>query len=103
MESRVTIEDVLAILGEDGDVPDRPVRGWISHGDQGWEGGLATLVGAWRDWRGDRPVEVTATVRGAPTVVELEVGARAAPATLLWDERPVPPELRIYVDPQDAA
>lgn len=97
------IDQVLELLGGDADVPDAALRGWISSGEDGWSSELASVMTDWRRWRGDRTVQVVALVRGAPTVVELDVGGGATAATVLWDDRAVPAELRIYVDPEHAA
>ena len=94
-------EDLLRWLATDDVVPTHSLRGWISYGRAEWHDDAADLIAAWRTWRGDRSVKVVTTVRGAPTVVELEVaGVEASPATLVWDERPSPAEARIYVDPE---
>lgn len=71
---------------------------------EGWYADAEAARRAWRDWRGDREVGRSATVTGPFTVVEYDVrGDRIAPATVLYDARTNPPELRIYVDPEDAA
>lgn len=95
------LEHLLRWLATDDDVPTHRLRGWISQGPVGWHDEVADLIAVWRTWRGDRSVNVVTTVRGTPTVVELEVaGTQTSPATLVWDERTSPAEARIYVDPE---
>jgi hypothetical protein len=101
------VDTFVAVLAGDTDEEvDRLGDRWfVSHGD-GWHPSAAAGLAAWRAWRGPRTVEIAAAVRGAPTVLELAVGAQASPvpATVVFElDKGVVREVRIYVDPEDAA
>ncbi len=71
--------------------------------DPGWYEDLGSGLEAWRRWRGDRPVTLATAVRGNPTVLELEVGGNAAATVVCAHAAGAAEELRIYVDPREAA
>lgn len=102
----MTVDDILDVLGSTDATSQFPAgfRGFVSYGP-GWHADGGSLLRAWHEWRGDRRLRPRTVVRGEPTIVECDVsdGDGVVPATLVFAAAAGESELRIYVDPEDAA